>query len=86
MVTPINQNNDKTYGEWDSEGIYLMSLSRAQKHDKNLCHTVSRITKSLLTKHISESIEICMSEIFQVNMSSNEEKIICHFNENVPGN
>lgn len=36
IVTPINQNNDKTYGEWDSEGIYLMSPSRAQKHDRKL--------------------------------------------------
>lgn len=36
MVTLISQNNDKTYGEWDNEGIYLRSPSRVQKQDGKL--------------------------------------------------
>lgn len=36
MVTLISQNNDKTHGEWDNEGIYLRSPSRAQKQDRKL--------------------------------------------------
>lgn len=36
MVTPISQNNEKKIGEWDNEGIHLMSPSRAEKHDRKL--------------------------------------------------
>lgn len=68
------------------ERIYLKSPSRAQRQDRKLLLHVSRIAKSSLRKFISESIEICMSEIFEANISSNEEKNICHFNKDVPGN